>query len=320
MELYQIRSFLRVADEGSVSRAAEALHLTQPAVTQHVRALERELGTPLFDRTGRGVSLTPAGEALRRYAMRSLALLDECREALAELDAGATGRLLLGAGVTTSIFHLPGWLRAFREAYPGIDVVVRTGRSRETVALVLDRQIDLGLVTSPARHPDLRVTGLFDEEIVLVAPGDFGAGGEPLSPEALAETPLILFPQGTGFRHYLDSAFRSAGLVPRVKMESDSAEAIKSFVTVGLGLAFLPAAAVEDEVAGGLLARVSVAGLPPLRRRTSVLHRADRHLGTGARAFLELLADRFRPLAGADSPAEGEAPSAGLADAEPDVP
>jgi DNA-binding transcriptional LysR family regulator len=289
MELFQLRSFLRVAEEGSFTRAAEELYLTQPAVTQHVRALERELGVPLFDRTGRGAQLTPAGEALCRYARRSVALLAECRQVIADLESGAAGRLALGAGVTTSIFRLPGWLRAFGDAYPGVDVVVRTGRSREVAALALEREIDLGLVTSPVQHPDLRVAGLFEEEIVLVTPHGHALAGRRLPLEELAEAPLILFPKATGFREYLDRALAEAGVSARVKMESDSVEAIKSFVAVGLGVSFLPAAAVEAEVAAGDLARAEVADLPALRRQTSVLHRLDRHLNAGARGFLAIL-------------------------------
>src|SRR5438132_12146108 len=99
VELFQLRSFLRVAEAGSVTRAAEALHLTQPAVTQHVRALERELGARLFDRTERGMRLTQAGQVLRQYAGRGISLLDQCRNVLADLESGAAGRLVLGAGV-----------------------------------------------------------------------------------------------------------------------------------------------------------------------------------------------------------------------------
>ncbi|MBI3944321.1 MAG: LysR family transcriptional regulator [Armatimonadetes bacterium] len=292
MELFQLRSFLRAADEGSITRAAAALYLTQPAVTQHVRALERELGVPLFDRTGRGVALTPAGEALRRYARRSVALLAECRQVIADLEAGETGRLVLGAGVTTSIFHLPGCLRALHEAHPGIDVVVRTGRSAHVTALALEREVDLGLVTSSVQHPDLRVLGLYEEEILLVTPHDHPLAGRTVTPREVAGAPLILFPEGTGFREYLARALADAGITPRVKMESDSVEAIKSFVAVGLGVSFLPEAAAAAEIASGELARAQIEGLPPLKRRTSALYRTDRYLNAGARAFLGIVCER----------------------------
>lgn len=293
MELHQLRSFVRVADEGSITRAAEGLYLTQPAVTQQIQGLERELGMALFDRTGRGMRLTGAGALLHGYARRILALAEECRQALADARSGSAGRLVLGAGVTTSIFHLPGWLRSFREGHPGIDVVVRTGRSREVAALALEREIDLGLVTSAVEHPDLRVVPLFEEEILLVTPPGHPLAGRAVPPEELSHAPLILFPQGSGFREYLDRALADAGIDADVKMEMDSAEAIKSLVAVGLGISFLPAPAVEAEVASGALARTRVEGLPPLHRSTSLLYRADRTLGAGARAFRQSLYDRY---------------------------
>lgn len=289
MELFQLTSFLKVAELGSVTRAAEALYLTQPAVTQQIRSLENELGVRLFDRTGRGVRLTLAGEALREHAHRSLAVLDECRQVIADLDAGVAGKLLIGAGVTTSVFHLPDWLRAFRETHPAVDVVVRTGRSREVTQFVLDREIDLGLVTSPVQHPDLCVTGLHDEEILLVTPSDHPIAGHSIEPDELSAVPLILFPQGTGFRSYLDRTLSDAGVSARVKMETDSVEAIKRFVEAGLGVSFLPAPAVESELASGLLAQARVAGMPTLTRRTSVIRRTDRYLSAAASGFLKVL-------------------------------
>jgi DNA-binding transcriptional LysR family regulator len=289
MDLPQLTSFLRVAEEGSVTRAAAALHLTQPAVTQHVRALERELGVSLFDRTERGMRLTQPGETLRDYARRSLGLLQEARDVLGDLERATQGRVVIGAGVTTSIFRLPEWLRHFQRTHPGVDVTVRTGRSREIATLALAREIDLGLVTSPIQEPALTIAPLFDEEIVLVAPPDHVLAQGLHTITELREQPLILFARGSGFREYLDRALAGAAVLPRVKMESDSVEAIKSFVEVGLGASFLPAGAVRTELETGTLVRARVQGLPPLYRTTSVLYRTDRYLNAGARAFLGVL-------------------------------
>lgn len=284
MELFQLRSFLRVAEEGSITRASEALFLTQPAVTQHVRALERELRVSLFDRTGKGVQLTAAGEVLCGYARQCMATLDECGKVIADLESGTMGQLLLGAGVTTSIFNLPDWLRAFGQTYPGVDIVVRTGRSREVEGWVLDREIDLGLVTSPVQHKDLAVIDLYDEEIVLIGPPD------RIEQE---NVPLILFQKGSGFRDYLDRVLADAGVGISVKMETDSVEAIKSFVHVGLGASLLPLSSVEAEIESGQLTRVVWKDLPELRRKTSVIYCTDRYMSKAAKGFLELLAGRF---------------------------
>jgi DNA-binding transcriptional LysR family regulator len=293
MELHQLQSFVRVAEEGSITRAAEALHVTQPAVTNHVRALERELRVPLFERTGRGVRLTAAGAALLDYARRSLAILEEGRQVLTELREGGSRRLVLGVGVTTSILHLPGWLRRFRESNAGVDVTVRTGRSREIAALAVEREIDLGVVTSSVASGDLRIAGLFEEEIVLVTPPEHPLAGRTAPPAELETASLILFQSGSGFRDYLDRSLSSAGLRVQIKMESDSVEAIKGFVQVGLGISLLPAAAVAEELEAGSLARAWIDGLPQLIRRTSVVYRPERYLSAPARAFLAVLSERY---------------------------
>jgi DNA-binding transcriptional LysR family regulator len=292
MELGQLRSFLCVAESGNVSRAAEQVHLTQPAVTKQIHALERELGTTLLDRTGRGVELTAAGIVLRDYAHRSLALLEEGRQVIADIETGAVGQLLIGAGTTTSIFRLPAWLQALKGALPGIAVVVHTGDSREVVNWTLSREVELGLVTTPVQNSQLKVVELFSEEIVLVAPplhiSEVTAFPQS-SPRNPIPFPLILFPQSSGFREYLDRVLAAAGMEIHVKMETDSVEAIKSFVATGLGASFLPAGAVATEIADGTLQQVTVKSLPKLQRQTSVIWRADRHLGAAAKAFLQIL-------------------------------
>ncbi len=205
------------------------------------------------------------------------------------MSAGSAGRLLLGAGVTTCIFRMPEWLRSFSSTHPAVEVIVRTGGSREVTTMVLDREIDLGLVTSQVEHDDLDVTPLHEEKIILVARPDHPLAQGRVRSSDLDDSPLILFPQGSGFRGYLDRVLAEAGISARVKMETDSVEAIKSFVTVGLGVSFLPASAVAAEMARGALKRVRVRNLPDLRRRTSVVRRTDRYLSTAARDFLDLL-------------------------------
>lgn len=294
MELFQLHSFLRVAEAGNISRAAEILHLSQPAITKQIHALERELKTPLFDRTGRGVELTAAGRVLCDYAGRSLALLEEGRQAIGDVGAGATGQLAIGCGVTTGIFQLPAWLHELQCELPGIDVTVRTGESREIVNLALERHIDLGLITSPVEHPDLQMIPLYEEEIVLVCPGQNTRVGSRIRLENLADYPLILFPRDSGFRDYLEQQLNAVGAEMQVKMESDSIEAILRFVAAGLGSSFLPEVAVAGDVATGALQQVRITGLPPLKRQTSLIYRRDRYQTAGARTFLQLLREQYK--------------------------
>lgn len=292
MQNIQLQSFLRVVEEDGVSRAAEKLFLTQPAVTRHIHALEHELQTPLFVRIGRRMRLTQAGHILCDYARRSLSTLEECRTVLADLKKGDKGRIVLGAGVTTSIFHLPCWLREFQKICPKIDVVVRTGSSQDVVKTVLERKVDLGFITSPTSDPRLRSVELFEDAIVLVGPTRHPLASSPLSAKRFSQAPLILFPGGSGFRAYLDAEFSNAGLVPLIKMENDSLEAIKSFVSVGLGLSFLPESAVTKEISSGQLRHVRVKGMKKLFRKTSVIYHSDRYVSTAVYRFLQVVYDR----------------------------
>jgi DNA-binding transcriptional LysR family regulator len=292
MEQAQLQSFLTVAKSGSITAAADELFVTQPAVTQQLQALERELGLPLVARAGRGVRLTSAGEALLPYVQRSLALLTEGKRVVADMAGGKVGRLVLGAGVTTSIFHLPRWLSAFQEDYPRIDITVRTGTSRQIAALCKDHQIELGLVTSPLPDDRLGQIALLEEEIVLVLPPS-EVNRRTITKEELAQIPLILFSMGTGFRDYLDNALARAGAKVTVKMETDSVEAIKSFVAMGLGGSFLPAVAVQAEVDSGTLISCKVDGLPELVRKTVLIYRKDRYLSAPARAMIAIMRPRM---------------------------
>ena len=245
----------------------------------------------LFDRTGRGVQLTAAGEVLRDYALRSLALLEESRQAIADVAAGASGRLTLGAGVTTSIFHLPHWLQTFQQAFPAVEVAVRTGRSREVAEWVRARELEVGIVTSPVEGAEFRIVRLFAEEIALIVPPDHPFAGGEMPAEELPHVPLILFPSDSGFRCYLDRELAAAGISAQVKMETDSVEAIKSFVAIGLGASFLPASAVAVEISAGVLAQVVLTHFPPLQRSTSVLYRADRYRTRAMQGFLQVMSE-----------------------------
>jgi DNA-binding transcriptional LysR family regulator len=280
-----LRSFLQIARLGSVSRAAHALGLSQPAVTKQIRALEAALGSSVLERAGRGVRLTAAGELLADFGRRGASVFDDFGQALGELARGEAGKLVIGAGVTTCVQHLPPWLREFRRHLPGIDVSIATGPSRAVEGWVVNAEVDVGFVTSEPRRPELSVRRLFEEEIVLVVEPK-AAGRQPLALEQLG---LILFPKSTGFRQYIDQRLSLHQLSVSVKMETDSVEAIKSFVTVGIGASFLPISTVREELRQGTLARVQARGLGKLERRTSLIWRRDRPAGFAMQSFLAIV-------------------------------
>ena len=281
-----VRSFLEIVRLGSVSQAARAVGLSQPAVTKQIRSLEAALGSPLIERHGRGVKLTPPGELFADFAGRGARVFEDFSRALAELSRGETGKLTLGAGVTTCVQHLPPWLREFRRRHPGIEINVSTGASGAVEEWVLSSEVDLGFVTSEPRGKDLDAQQLFAEEIVLVV--------EPIAarrqPVALDSLGLILFPKNTGFRQYIDQRLSACGAAVSVKMETDSVEAIKSFVTSGIGASFLPIGMVREELGRGTLARVRAQGLGKLERRTSLIWRRDRRQSFAMRSFSSIVA------------------------------
>ena len=294
MELHQLRIFTQVIENGGFSRAAAVLHLTQPAVSQHLRALEEELGLELVERIGRTVRPTKAGEVLLDYARNILALVEQGERALAEFRAECRGRLVLGAGNTNITFRLPPLLQEYRRREPGVEVVVKAGNSHELLALLGEGQIDVALVTSPVKEKVFHLIPLFQDEIILILPAEHAFGGrEVLMPEDLQGIPAILFARGSGFRRFLDEAFARVGYRPEVLMELESIEGIKRLVQIGLGLSFLPRIAVEEELKAGSLRTLPVAGLVPAVRTTHAAYRPVQFLPAPLRAFLGLLAEFY---------------------------
>jgi DNA-binding transcriptional LysR family regulator len=290
VDLRQIETFCKVAEMKSFTRAADALFLTQPAVSQHIAALEKELGVQLFERSGRSVQLTHPGELFLNYAERVIHTLDEARRSLAEMGEGVRGRVVVGAGATTTIFNLPRALQALRETHPGIDVIVRTGASREVAELVLANEVDVGLITSPVEQNELTVIPLFEEQIVAVVGANhpFAETGKSTL-EEFAHEPLILFVKGSGFRAYLDSILAGAGIAPDVRMALDNVEAIKALVQIGLGVSIIPRTSAESEIAAGTLVVVDLLDVQPMMRTLSAIHRKDLYISPDIAALLEAL-------------------------------
>lgn len=290
MDLRQIETFCKVAEFKSFTKAADSLYLTQPAVSQHISALEKELGTRLFERSGRNVHLTHPGELFLSYAERIVNMADEARRSVAEMEKGERGRVTVGAGSTTTIFNLPRVLHALRERHPGIDVIVRTGTSREVAHMVMANEVDLGLITSPVDQEEIVVTPLCEEKIVAVV-----GAGHPLAHSrqatlaSFAQEPLILFVTGSGFRAYLDSVLAGAGVVPDVRMELDNVEAIKSLVEIGLGVSIIPKTSAESEISTGSLVVVELTDAPPMTRTLSVIYRKDMYISPDIQVLLDVM-------------------------------
>jgi DNA-binding transcriptional LysR family regulator len=275
MLLGQVEAFLEVARLGNVSRAAEALYVTQPSLTARLKNLEAELGEQLFLRTGRGLKLTEAGRAFLPHAERALRSLREGEAAVTELQRGEAGPLVVGAVPSVSTYVLPRLLRRFLTLAPGVRLAVRTGRSEEVLAMVLAEDVHVGLVRA-LHHPEVESIPVYEDHLVLVVPpGHRFAGGAGIRLEDLDAEPLILFDRTSSYHELTNALFREAGVLPSTVMELDDIEAAKQMVAHGLGVALLPNIAITGEVAAGTLAEVPVVGRSPVRRQIVAIRRRD---------------------------------------------
>src|ERR1700730_7559583 len=248
IQLVQIEGFLEVARRGSVSRAAEALFVTQPTRTARLHSLERELGTPLFVRTPHGMRLTDAGRAWVPYAERALRALVDGRDVLEQVMSASAGHLMIGAAPAVSTYILPELLEKFVAAHPRVEVSVRTGHSEDVVDHVLREEVQVGLGRA-IRHPDLELRPFHTEELVLVcAPDHRFTRRRTVTMAEVAGQKLIMFDRTSSYYEITQAAFVSAGAMLRGLMELDSIEAAKKMVERGLGVALLPRTAVAREV------------------------------------------------------------------------
>src|SRR5262245_21489147 len=290
-----VRTLQEVVRRGSFSRAAEDLHLSQPAVSLHIRLLEERVGHILVERAGKRAFATRAGEILLERAERAFAELEAARQALEELHGVVGGRLRLGTGATASIHLLPPVLRRLRARYPALELVIVTGNSTEIAAAVAANQLDLAVVTLPISARALAADPLCVDPLVAIAP----AGREwrrraPLTPAELARHPLILYERGGTIRRVIDEWFRKGGATPHVAMELGNAEAIKKLVGAGLGLSLASSMAVAEEVKERSLVAIPVS--PPLARRLGVIRRRDKTVTPALQVVLDAL-DTLKPRA-----------------------
>ncbi|MEX2047143.1 MAG: LysR family transcriptional regulator [Chloroflexota bacterium] len=273
--LAHLESFVEVARTGSVSRAAEALFVTQPAVTARLKSLESELGVELFVRSARGMTLTDAGRAFLPYAQRTLGLVTEGRQVIADLREGATGELVIGAAPAVSTYLLPAILKAFRSRYPNVRLGVKTGHTEEVLEMVLRQDVNVGL-GRPVRHPEVELIPVFEDEMLLVVSRRHPfATRTRVRMDELASERLILFDRTSSYHELTSALFREAGVVPVSVMELDNVEAAKKMVQQGLGVALLPRMALAAELRSRSLRPVRLIGAQPVRRPIVALRRRD---------------------------------------------
>lgn len=298
----QLRTFLKVAGRLSFTRAAADLHLTQPAVSAHIRKLERAVGGPLFEQIGRRVALTPLGEIVRQHAERVQALEDGLRVAIADAQQICQGELAIGTSTTIGISVLPDLLRRYRQANPLVRLRLRIGNFQEVVQGLLDGDLDVGLIPNDAndlrRDERLEAVPVLDDDLVLVvAPSHRWADACAVAPEELVGEPFVLPGAGSRLRSQVDELLAPYGVLPEVVAESNSLIAIARVVETAIGVTLISRLAVADELAHGRLREVPLRGVCAPRPVFMLIHR-DKQRPPALRAFQALLP----PLASSDDP------------------
>ena len=268
----RLRGFVAAAEQRSISRAAEQLFLSQPALTSRLHALEAELGVELLVRNARGVELSDMGKAFLPHAQRALEAVDVGRHLVHQLRDGLGGNLSIAAAPALSTYVLPPMLKRFRAAYPAIGVTVRTGHSDEIVSLILRDEVQLGLACD-LRHPELDAIELLADELVLVAAPDHAAASHaPLTLEELGKQQIVVF-RTSSYDDLIQGVLRNAAVSPLSVMEFDSIDATKKMVENGLGVAFLPHVAVADDVEARRLVTLALVGMKRTARSIVALRR-----------------------------------------------
>jgi DNA-binding transcriptional LysR family regulator len=283
----QIMAFVETARRQSVSRAADALFISQPALTARLKGLEADLGAQLFVRGPRGMRLTDAGSTFLPYAVRSLETLTDGRMQVNALERGGAGRLAIGAAPAVSTYVLPPLLKRFSEGYPRVSISVRTGHSEEILDLVLREQVTVGLVRV-LQHPDIVSTPLYEDRLILVVePGHRFATEGRIRMKELADEQLVQFDRTSSYHDLTSALFVTAGVSPAGRMELDNIDAAKKMVEQGFGVALLPQTSVADELEAGSLAEVEIVDASPVRRKIVAITRRDEGPPAGqAKAFL----------------------------------
>lgn len=289
MNLNQLAIFHAVAREGNLTRAADVLCISQPAVSKQLLALEKSLGTALFHRLSKGVQLTEAGQLLLEYSTRLFALETEAERALAELRELQRGRLVIGASTTIGTYLLPDLLGAFRYLHPGIELQLEIGNTQTIQQALRANKLDLALTEGILEGKEWQADSFYHDEIIAIAaPGSPLARPSTLTIEQLAGEPILLREAGSGTRAVVERAFRERGIALVPAMSLGHTEAIKRAVHSGMGVAFVSRLAVAGELASGSLVALELKDWK-LDRSFYRLRLKGKYESRAAREFMRLL-------------------------------
>jgi LysR family transcriptional regulator, transcriptional activator of the cysJI operon len=299
IENFRLRVFRAVSQHLNFSRAAEELLLTQPAVTQQIKALEDELGVPLFERGGGRISLTPGGMALLPFAEKMKILGDDAIAAVAGAYGKDAGELAIGASQTIGQYLLPTFVANFLRTHPKVRVTARSGNTDQMLEALIAKEIQVALVEGPDQRKDIHIEPFMEDRMVLVVPASHEWANHEISVADLKAQPLLMREFGSGSRRIVEQALGSVGLKTKdltISMELDSTEGLLSAVEAGLGVTFVSRWAVRNQLALGTLQLARVKGLK-LSRRFSMAYSAGPEPHGSLRAFRDFLLSSAKDIA-----------------------
>lgn len=289
MNLHQLELFLAVADQGSFTRAAEVLHISQPAISARVRDLEVSIGEQLFEQIGRRIYLTDAGKELRRYAEGILRQVEEAKRAITEIHGLDRGTLRVVATTTVGTYVLPRILGHFHRAHPGVTLVLEVTNERRALELVRGRGMDLAVLGMTRNVLDMEVARFLKNRLFITAAPDHPLASRTAVPfTELAGYPFLVREEGSGTREIIDQIFAERDLTPRVSMELRHSAAVKQGVMAGLGVGLLSEQEMGLELLNGTLTPLDIEALA-LRRDWHIMHLQCTRLPYAAEAFKDLL-------------------------------
>ncbi len=289
LNLNQLRVFHAAAKVQSFTRAAEALFLTQPGISKHIKELEEYYGTRLFDRLGKKVVLTQAGEILYEKTEKIFNMIDQLKVEIDELHGLTRGTLNIGASITIGIYILPAVLGRFRSMYPKIDVRMDIALNQQIIEMVLNNSIDFGFLGSPVHDDRVKLESFFKDELVLIVPSNHEwAMRDTIEPHELLHCPFIFSRQGSGTRAIIEEKLGRIGINFKNTMEFGHTEAVKKAVEAGLGVSIISKATISREEHLGVVRALRISGVD-LKRDFYFAYRNDKYLSNLDKTFLQFI-------------------------------
>lgn len=288
MELRQLEYFRAVCEEMHFTRAAEKLNIAQPTLSQQVKALEGEVGIPLFDRIGKKIALTEAGRILLKHSQQIFYELEQAKAAIGELNGLERGKLTIGSLLTSVNYLLPSVIMRFKQLYPNIELSVLGLRTGDILNGILENELDLGVTFLPVGDESLESIPLFNEELALAVPADHPLALESVANlQMIADFPLVLMPKSYYLRQLIDTCCQEIGLNIKPVLELTTLDSFIQMVAKGVGITVLPVPYLED-LNNQAIKMVRLASPVP-KRKIGVVYRKDKFMCTATKTFMNEL-------------------------------